>query len=82
MIEEVHRCPECDALVVDRRSPACTTCHEALPAEWVMTPEQIGKITTIDAHARAEHAAAMSDLDAVNPPDTDPTVPLVEPGTT
>ena len=77
---DMHRCPTCNALVIDRRFPACTTCHAALPAEWIMTPEQIAKVTMIDAHARAEHAMAMAQLEPVNPADTDPTIPLVEPG--
>jgi hypothetical protein len=62
---EAHRCPKCNALVVDRRSPLCTTCHEALPTEWVMTPEQINKVTEQDAHARAEHNASMTDLENI-----------------
>ena len=80
MDSEIHRCPKCDALVVDRRSTVCTTCHEALPKEWLMTPEQIARIEAIDAAARAEHATAMDDLDAVIAPDTTPGVPLAEPG--
>lgn len=60
-----HRCPKCAALVVDRRSSVCTTCHEPLPAEWVMSPEQIAKITELDAHARAEHATAMNELEDI-----------------
>jgi hypothetical protein len=62
---EPHRCPKCNALVVDRRSAICTTCHEPLPAEWLMTPEQIAKVTELDAHARAEHNALMTDLDNI-----------------
>ncbi len=50
-----HRCPKCQALVVDRRSPVCTTCRAALPADWVMTPEQAAKTMAIDAQAKAEH---------------------------
>jgi hypothetical protein len=34
-----HRCPKCQALVVDRRSPVCTTCRAELPKNWVMTAE-------------------------------------------
>jgi len=45
-----------------------------------MTPEQVAKVTTIDAHARAEHATAMAQLEPAIPVDTDPTIPLVEPG--
>jgi hypothetical protein len=62
---EPHRCPKCDAPVVDRRSPLCTTCHEALPAEWIMTPEQIAKVEMIDRHAKAEHVTALNDLDEI-----------------
>jgi hypothetical protein len=65
-----HRCPKCDALVVDRRSPVCTNCHEALPGDWIMTPEQIAKVEEIDSHAKAEHAAAMEALDPANDPTT------------
>jgi hypothetical protein len=77
---DTHRCPQCNALVIDRRFPTCTSCHAALPEEWVMTPEQVAKVTTIDAHARAEHATAMAELEPVSSPDTAPTIPLVEPG--
>jgi hypothetical protein len=70
-----HRCPKCDALVVDRRSPVCTNCHEALPAEWIMSPEQVTKVEEFDAHAKAEHAAAMTDLDPTNDPAMSETVP-------
>jgi hypothetical protein len=38
------RCPHCKALVVDRRSPTCTTCRAELPAEWILTPTQIRKL--------------------------------------
>jgi hypothetical protein len=68
---EPHRCPKCDAPVVDRRSPLCTTCHEPLPVEWIMTPEQVAKVEMIDRHAKAEHAAALNDLDTI-PTDSDP----------
>jgi hypothetical protein len=64
---EPHRCPKCNALVVDRRSPLCTTCHQALPEEWVMSAEQIAKVTELDAHARAEYATAMNDLETSSP---------------
>ena len=77
---DTHRCPQCNALVIDRRFAFCTTCHAALPEEWVMTPEQVAKVTTIDANARAAHATALAQLEPVNPADTDPTIPLVEPG--
>jgi hypothetical protein len=68
-----HRCPKCHALVVDRRSPVCTTCRAQLPADWIMTPEQAGKVMAIDKEIRAEHAASMKYLD----PRTDPNVPAV-----
>ncbi len=59
---EPHRCPACQALVVDRRSATCTTCRVELPKDWVMTPEQIRKVTAIDQSARAEFNHAMEDL--------------------
>lgn len=68
-----HRCPKCNALVVDRRSPFCTTCREALPKEWIMTPEQVAKTEAINREIRAEHVASMRCLD----PKTDPNVPAV-----
>jgi hypothetical protein len=33
-----------------------------LPKDWVMTPEQIRKVTAIDQSARAEFNHAMEDL--------------------
>lgn len=72
---DTHRCPQCNALVIDRRFPFCTTCHAALPEEWVMTPEQVAKVSMIDAHARAEHATAMSQLEPANSSDTNATIP-------
>jgi hypothetical protein len=65
------RCPKCNALIVDRRSPHCTTCAELLPPEWLLTEEQISKLTAIDQAARAEHATAMHDLEF------DPNEPLL-----
>jgi hypothetical protein len=65
VVLEPHRCPKCNALVIDRRSPVCTTCHEALPTDWLMTPNQIAKVNEFDAHARAEHNALMTDLDNI-----------------
>ncbi len=64
------RCPKCHALVVDRRFPNCTTCHEALPPEWLLTPDQIEKLQVLDEHARHEHAVALDDLDSVRDPNT------------
>jgi hypothetical protein len=66
-----HRCPQCHALVVDRRSPTCTTCRAALPAEWIMTKEQTAKLMALDAQARAQHLQEMRNLD----PQSDPNVP-------
>ncbi len=66
-IMEPHRCPHCNALVVDRRSPVCTTCKTELPKEWVMSPDQVAKVTELDAHARAEYTTAMNDLDTAAP---------------
>ena len=63
-----HRCPKCNALVVDRRSPTCTTCHAELPAEWVMTPEQVTKLGQIDSDARSEHAEEMKKIDPLSDP--------------
>jgi hypothetical protein len=63
-------CPNCRALVVDRRFANCTTCHAELPAEWVLTPEQVAKLEEIDRHARAEHAAISAELDPLNTPDS------------
>jgi len=60
-----HRCPKCNALVVDRRSPTCTTCHQALPADWVMTPKQVAKVEAIDRDARAEFDSTMQRLNQI-----------------
>jgi hypothetical protein len=60
-----HRCPKCKALVVDRRSPVCTTCRVALPAEWVMTPKQVAKVEAIDRDAKAEYASAIKQLNQI-----------------
>jgi predicted nucleic acid-binding Zn-ribbon protein len=68
-----HRCPKCGALVVDRRSPVCTTCREALPKEWIMTPEQSTKVRALDAQARAQHLQEIRKLD----PQCDPNVPAL-----
>ena len=68
------RCPQCQALVVDRRSPVCTTCQAALPAEWAMTSEQIAKMMKIEAQNRATHKEEMRSLD---PPLCDPNLPPV-----
>ena len=76
---EPHRCPSCDALVIDRRSPVCTTCHTALPKEWLMTPQQIAEVNKMDAHARAEHLAAMNELDPAKDPTGNAEMPLIDP---
>jgi ribosomal protein L37AE/L43A len=68
-----HRCPQCHALVVDRRSAVCTTCRAELPKEWVMTPEQAEKTKAIDREIQAEHKASLNTLDPAN----DPNVPRV-----
>jgi hypothetical protein len=73
-----HRCPKCHALVVDRRSPVCTTCRAALPTDWVMTKEQAEKVTAIDQEIRAEHAASQNALDPRNDPNTPPIVRFLE----
>jgi hypothetical protein len=69
-----HRCPKCKALVVDRRSPVCTTCREALPKDWVMTKEQVAKTEAIDQEIRAEHSASLKTLDPRNDPKMPPLV--------
>jgi len=75
---EPHRCPKCHALVVDRRSPTCTTCREALPAEWIMTPEQAAKLMAIDREIKAEHAASIRRLDPRSDPNTPPIIRLLD----
>jgi hypothetical protein len=77
MDAEPHRCPACNAPVVDRRFATCTTCNAVLPKEWVLSPEQVLKLEELDQHARAEHAAAMDLLDPDNDPTTRETRPEV-----
>lgn len=72
------RCPKCHALVVDRRSPVCTTCRTALPADWIMSPEQAAKLKAIDQDARALHATEMNVLDPRNDPNTPPIVRFLD----
>lgn len=48
--------------MVDRRFARCTTCSASLPEDWLLTPEQIGKLEGIDRTARAAHAATMQEL--------------------
>jgi len=67
------RCPKCNALVVDRRSPVCTTCRAALPAEWIMTKEQAAKTNALDQEMRADHAASIRTL----APRSDPNMPRI-----
>lgn len=67
-----HRCPKCDALVVDRRSPTCTNCHTALPAGWVLSREETAKLSALDAHAKFKHAQSMERLS------DDPNKPEIE----
>jgi len=62
---EPHRCPKCHALVVDRRSPTCTTCRAALPADWIMTPEQTAQVMAIDKGARALFDDEMKELNRI-----------------
>lgn len=63
-----HRCPHCNALVVDRRSPVCTTCKAALPAEWVMSSDQTAKVAQLDRQARAQYDESKRILDPpINP---------------
>jgi hypothetical protein len=70
---EPHRCPKCNALVVDRRSAVCTTCRAELPVEWIMSTEQAAKMMDLDRAARALHLAEMTKLD----PNLDPNVPAL-----
>jgi hypothetical protein len=67
------RCPKCQALVVDRRSPVCTTCRAALPADWIMTPEQAAKMMQLDRQTRAAHVEELRKID----PRSDPNMPPV-----
>jgi hypothetical protein len=73
-----HRCPKCRALVVDRRSPVCTTCRTALPQDWVMTPEQVAKTNAIDQEIRAEHQASLNTLDPQNDPNLPPIIRFLD----
>jgi hypothetical protein len=66
-----HRCPHCHALVVDRRWPNCTTCQQALPAEWIMTRNEAAKLAAVDKQSKGQHVQSMRTLD----PMTDPNVP-------
>ena len=63
------RCPHCNALVVDRRSATCTTCHQALPAEWIMTRDQVAKVAELDRDARAQYAESIRTLNPLANPD-------------
>jgi hypothetical protein len=63
------RCPSCQALVVDRRSAVCTTCRQALPAEWVMSPAQVAKTNQLDLKARAQYAESIRTLNPLTNPD-------------
>ena len=67
------RCPHCNAMVVDRRSPNCTTCRNPLPDEWIMTSDQVAKLKKVDAQARAQHVQEMRMID----PRSDPNMPRV-----
>jgi hypothetical protein len=71
--QQPHRCPKCNALVVDRRSPVCTTCRAALPAEWIMTKEQAAKMEALDQQIRADHVASIRTID----PRSDPNMPPI-----
>jgi hypothetical protein len=73
-----HRCPKCSALVVDRRSPVCTTCRTELPKDWVMTPEQAARMMAIDREIRKEHVASQNFLDPRNDPKTPAVVRFLE----
>jgi len=73
-LNQPRRCPKCHALVVDRRSAVCTTCREALPAEWIMTADQAAKMMQLDAQIRATHQEEMRSL---GPPLCNPDLPPV-----
>ena len=73
-LTQPHRCPKCNALVVDRRSPVCTTCRQALPKEWVMTADQTAKMMKLETHNRATHQEEMRSLD---PPLCSPDLPPI-----
>jgi hypothetical protein len=64
------RCPSCNALVVDRRSVVCTTCRKALPADWVMSPQQKAKMAALERQARLHHLESMRSLDPLTNPDS------------
>jgi hypothetical protein len=66
--------------VVDRRSPVCTNCHEELPADWIMSPEQVAKVQDFDARAKAEHSAAMTELEPSSDPAMSETTPTIDLG--
>ena len=68
------RCPKCNALVIDRRSPTCTTCRELLPAEWIFSATETAKLNALDAHAKSQHAQSMQKLGQFE----DPEVPEIE----
>jgi len=76
-----HRCPKCHALVVDRRSPVCTTCRAALPKDWIMTPEQVAKTAAINREIKAEHAASLNTLDPRNDPKMPPMIRFLDSST-
>jgi hypothetical protein len=73
-----HRCPKCNALVVDRRSPVCTACRAELPKEWVMSREQAAKLAKIDADSRALHVTEMHKIDPRSDPNTPPIVRFLD----
>jgi hypothetical protein len=64
--------------VVDRRSPVCTTCREALPKEWIMTPEQAAKVMQLDAQARVQHTQEMRKIDSQSDPNVPALVKLLD----
>jgi hypothetical protein len=55
---------------MDRRRVECTTCHVPLPEEFLLTSKQTEELAVGDQHARAEHSAAMGQLDESNEPDS------------
>jgi hypothetical protein len=73
-----HRCPKCQALVVDRRSPVCTTCRAELPKDWVMTKAQAAKVMSLDAQARALHVEEMRKIDPLSNPNVPPLVRFLD----
>jgi hypothetical protein len=74
------RCPQCHALVVDRRSLTCTTCQADLPKEWVMSKQQVAKVAKLEAQSRALHKQEMQSLDPRLNPNIPPVIKFLDMG--